>query len=80
MATHSKTPDWNSPHKAMTRTQSQGLENVRTPTDTPVNGKGDSTSCNGSAVSKSIKCGRDAVELATAMVGDDDAVDAVFDG
>lgn len=64
----------------MTRTQSQGLENVRTPTDTPVNGKGDSTSGNGSAVSQSVKCGRDAIELATAMVGDDDTIDAVFNG
>lgn len=67
-------PDRDSPKEAVACTQSQSLENVRATANAAVNSDRDSSFCNRSAHSQRVKGRGDAVQLSTAVVGNDNAV------
>ena len=63
----------------MLRAQRDGFENVRTPPDAAVDRDLDAALGDGRAGAERVEGGGGVVELAAAVVGDDDAVDRVLD-
>ena len=63
----------------MLRAQRDGLEDVRAPSDAAVDRDLDAAPGDGGAGAEGVEGGGRVVELAPAVVGDDDAVDGVLD-
>lgn len=78
--THRKTPDRNSPNKAMCRTQSQRFEDIRSSSNTAIKSQWDPSCCNRCAGSQGIQRSWNTVKLTASVVGDYDAIHAIFDG
>lgn len=62
----------------MTRPHRKRLEYIRPAPNPAVNGKRDTTPGDWCAFSQDVDCGRHSVELAPAVVGDEDPVDVVL--
>lgn len=77
--TYSKTPDRNPSHEAKTSTESERLEDIRAAADSTIDCQGNTAAGDLRAQSQRVQGCWDTIELAPAVVGDDDAVDAVVD-
>lgn len=75
-----QSPEHGPSNPAEVRAESEGLEDVGAVADTAVDMNGDFAVDGGHDFRKGVKRGQGAVELAAAVVRDDDAVDAVVDG
>ena len=78
--TYREAPNSDTAHKTMLRAQRKRFEDIRAAPDAPVDRDLDAALGHRRAGPQSVQSGGRVVELAAAVVGDDDAVDGVLDG
>lgn len=73
-----QSPNCGSPSKTKVGPKGKCLENIGASADAPIDGDGDSPFCNRDDLAEDIERRRDAIKLPSAMVGDDNPIEAMF--